>query len=145
MPSLRYSASSVDEIITEKKASQPCNCLSPSMTRAATGLVALVIDNALSVSSECKRRFTLLRCWRLAVRCIFRCRIPGAKRSASLSGRRRKRKNYGSVKPTLTYERGALIREEVQTFSLWPLLLNGYRYSKARGVHVQHQCSGCGS
>ena len=51
----------------------------------------------------------------------------------------------GSVKPTLTYERGALIREEVQTFSLWPLLLNGYRYSKARGVHVQHQCSGCGS
>lgn len=52
---------------------------------------------------------------------------------------------YGSVKPTLTYERGALIREEVQTFSLWPLLLNGYRYSKARGVHVQHQCSGCGS
>ena len=54
-------------------------------------------------------------------------------------------KSYGSVKPTLTYERGALIREEVQTFSLWPLLLNGYRYSKARGVHVQHQCSGCGS
>lgn len=53
--------------------------------------------------------------------------------------------NFGSVKPTLTYERGALIREEVQTFSLWPLLLNGYRYSKARGVHVQHQCSGCGS
>lgn len=53
--------------------------------------------------------------------------------------------NIGSVKPTLTYERGALIREEVQTFSLWPLLLNGYRYSKARGVHVQHQCSGCGS
>lgn len=53
--------------------------------------------------------------------------------------------NVGSVKPTLTYERGALIREEVQTFSLWPLLLNGYRYSKARGVHVQHQCSGCGS
>ena len=52
---------------------------------------------------------------------------------------------FGSVKPTLTYERGALIREEVQTFSLWPLLLNGYRYSKARGVHVQHQCSGCGS
>ena len=62
MPSLRYSASSVDEMITEKKASQPCNCLSPSMTRAATGLVALVIDNAISVSSECKRRFTLLRC-----------------------------------------------------------------------------------
>ena len=54
-------------------------------------------------------------------------------------------KYHGSVKPTLTYERGALIREEVQTFSLWPLLLNGYRYSKARGVHVQHQCSGCGS
>ena len=54
-------------------------------------------------------------------------------------------KTEGSVKPTLTYERGALIREEVQTFSLWPLLLNGYRYSKARGVHVQHQCSGCGS
>lgn len=54
-------------------------------------------------------------------------------------------KEVGSVKPTLTYERGALIREEVQTFSLWPLLLNGYRYSKARGVHVQHQCSGCGS
>lgn len=54
-------------------------------------------------------------------------------------------KKHGSVKPTLTYERGALIREEVQTFSLWPLLLNGYRYSKARGVHVQHQCSGCGS
>lgn len=54
-------------------------------------------------------------------------------------------KYFGSVKPTLTYERGALIREEVQTFSLWPLLLNGYRYSKARGVHVQHQCSGCGS
>lgn len=54
-------------------------------------------------------------------------------------------KRFGSVKPTLTYERGALIREEVQTFSLWPLLLNGYRYSKARGVHVQHQCSGCGS
>lgn len=54
-------------------------------------------------------------------------------------------KDHGSVKPTLTYERGALIREEVQTFSLWPLLLNGYRYSKARGVHVQHQCSGCGS
>ena len=54
-------------------------------------------------------------------------------------------KSLGSVKPTLTYERGALIREEVQTFSLWPLLLNGYRYSKARGVHVQHQCSGCGS
>lgn len=53
--------------------------------------------------------------------------------------------DFGSVKPTLTYERGALIREEVQTFSLWPLLLNGYRYSKARGVHVQHQCSGCGS
>lgn len=53
--------------------------------------------------------------------------------------------NKGSVKPTLTYERGALIREEVQTFSLWPLLLNGYRYSKARGVHVQHQCSGCES
>lgn len=53
--------------------------------------------------------------------------------------------SFGSVKPTLTYERGALIREEVQTFSLWPLLLNGYRYSKARGVHVQHQCSGCGS
>lgn len=55
------------------------------------------------------------------------------------------KKKKGSVKPTLTYERGALIREEVQTFSLWPLLLNGYRYSKARGVHVQHQCSGCGS
>lgn len=54
-------------------------------------------------------------------------------------------KLFGSVKPTLTYERGSLIREEVQTFSLWPLLLNGYRYSKARGVHVQHQCSGCGS
>lgn len=53
--------------------------------------------------------------------------------------------SFGSVKPTLTYERGALIREEIQTFSLWPLLLNGYRYSKARGVHVQHQCSGCGS
>lgn len=59
--------------------------------------------------------------------------------------RQKKVKYLGSVKPTLTYERGALIREEVQTFSLWPLLLNGYRYSKARGVHVQHQCSGCGS
>lgn len=59
--------------------------------------------------------------------------------------RDREAEKQGSVKPTLTYERGALIREEVQTFSLWPLLLNGYRYSKARGVHVQHQCSGCGS
>ena len=68
------------------------------------------------------------------------------KRTALLvTGARQIGKTYGSVKPTLTYERGALIREEVQTFSLWPLLLNGYRYSKARGVHVQHQCSGCGS
>ena len=48
------------------------------MLLLVVGLVALVIDNAISVSSECKRRFTLLRCWRLAVRCIFRCRIPGA-------------------------------------------------------------------
>ena len=72
---------------------------------------------------------------------VYQHRSP----SVPETGKRQRGYVYGSVKPTLTYERGALIREEVQTFSLWPLLLNGYRYSKARGVHVQHQCSGCGS
>lgn len=71
--------------------------------------------------------------------------VPALENGASCLVDKANVKGLGSVKPTLTYERGALIREEVQTFSLWPLLLNGYRYSKARGVHVQHQCSGCGS
>ena len=48
-------------MITEKNASQPRSRFSPSSTRAATSLVAEVMDRAMSVSSECRRGFWLPR------------------------------------------------------------------------------------
>ena len=63
MPKRFRSAPSVAEMMTEKKASQPRSSGSPASTRAATSLVAEVMESAMSVSSGCSRGFLLPSCW----------------------------------------------------------------------------------